>query len=142
MRKIALIVILASLSAGCYQKDANPNWNPEAEYPAWAYDAPFYYRPTEELPVAQTLGGAIDVYYSPSEYFFIRHPGGAQTRGAPRVALWTTNEETRQWRRKGYYGLEQSHFCFKADDDGWHWIRFVGPAQGSKPRDIIHVPDR
>ena len=130
MRKMAFMIVLAALACGCQPTDANKNWNPEAEYRPWTYDAPFYYRPVEDLAVVETLGNGIDVYYSPSEYFFIRHPGGAQVRGAPRVAIWTTNKETRQWRLKGYYGLEQSHFCFKADEDGPQWIRFVGPAQG------------
>lgn len=130
MRETAWVMMLAALASGCQPKDTNKNWNPETEYPAWAFDAPFYYRPVEDLPVIETLGNGIDVYYSPTPYFFIRHPGGAQTRGAPRLAIWTTNDQTRQWHRKGYYGLEQSHFCFKADGDGPQWIRFVGPAQG------------
>ena len=130
MRTMKLLILGVAFLAGCMQVDENPKWNPKAEYPAWAYDAPQYYRPTEDLQVAETLGDGIPVYYTRSEYFFVRHPGGYQLTGESRVAVWCSTDQGRRWEKVGYYGVEQSHFLFKAEADGEHWIRFVGPGQG------------
>jgi len=137
MRRLTLwsAIAVAVWAVGCTQSDKNPDWNPRAEYPPWAYDAPFYYRPTEDLKALETVADNIGVYYTRNEYFFVRHPTGYQVPGVPRVAVWYSRTQGRHWRRWGYFGVEQSHFLCKAEADGRHWIRFVGPDQG-----ICEVP--
>ena len=135
MRNTLCVVMLALTIAGCQATDTNPKWDPQAEYPPWAYDAPFYYRPSEDLPVAEVRGDGIPVYYTASRQFFIRHANGNQPPGTPRLAVWYSADAGEHWTRAGYFGVEQTHFLFEADTDGPHWIRFVGPAQG-----IVQTP--
>jgi hypothetical protein len=125
-----MLVWATALLIGCTQQDENPEWNPKANLPSWAYDAPFYYRPTEDLKVAETLDPGIPVYYSKQEYFFIQHPVGYQVTGVPRLAVYCSVNEGKDWERCGFFGAEQTHFLYKAQRDGRHWIRFVGPGQG------------
>ena len=132
MRNASGLLLLALL-AGCMQVDENPHWSPKVDYPPWAYDCPSYYRPTEELKPLEwvdTPKNRIPIYYSNSEYFFIRHPSNYSVNGEPRVAVWCSTDQGKNWQRSGYFGVEQTHFLFKAETDGPHWIRFVGPGQG------------
>lgn len=134
MRTVARIVLISALLAGCTQQDANPDYNPRKDLPAWSYDAPYYYRPTEDLqPVDPEEAGfevapGIDVYFTNSEYFFLRHPSGYQVTGEPRMAVWYSTDH-RDWQRAGYYGVEQSHFLMRAEKDAQYWVRFAGPGQ-------------
>ncbi len=131
MRQIIFTtVILAAAVGGCIQPDNNPDWDPQADMPGWTYDAPFYYRPSEELEVTEVVGDGIPVYYSYRDYFFIRHPGGSQVVGEPRVEVKYSPNRGNSWKRAGFFGVEQSHFCFQAEHDGKYWIRFIGPGQG------------
>lgn len=147
MRRVVWGILVAAvlLPTGCTLRDENPDWSPGADYPPWAFDAPVYYRPTEELPVAETLEGGIEVYYTPRDFFFIRHPDGYQLDGEPRVAVWLSTDRGGHWRRAGYFGVEQTHFLLRGEGDGPHWIRFVGPGQGTpdvlpaRPRRIYTV---
>ncbi len=125
-----LVLAAGVVCTGCVQRDENPHWNPQGDYPEWTYDAPFYYRPSQELQVAEVIGQDIPIYYTNSPYFFVVHPGGYQVIGEPRVAVWHSEQDGKEWRRAGFYGVEQTHFLFKAEHDGPHWIRFVGPGQG------------
>lgn len=127
--RLSLLTVLLVV-AGCTQPDTNPDWNPSRDLPPWAYDAPFYYRPSEDLEPVETIGEGIPVYYVRDDYFFIRHPGGYQVNGTPRVAVWCSVDAGETWNKAGYYGVEQSHFLLRARDDAPHWIRFVGPGQG------------
>ena len=141
------MVLAVATVSGCTQIDENPQWDPQADYPQWAYDAPYYYRPTEDLKAAETVGDGIPIYYSRSEYFFIKHPIGYQLNGVPRMAVWSSDDEGQNWLKAGYYGVEQSHFRFRAEADGAYWIRFVGPGQGTSevPPGVphrIYVVDR
>ncbi len=131
MRRVILITAVAAAAvSGCIQPDENPDWDPQADLPGWTYDAPFYYRPSEELQVAEVVGDGIPVYYSHRDYFFIRHPGGSQVVGEPRVEVKYSPNQGNVWKRAGFFGVEQTHFCFHAERDGNYWIRFVGPSQG------------
>lgn len=133
MRTITGVLMAMALVSGCTQVDENPHWNPQAHYPPWAYDAPFYYRPSEDMKVVEmieTAAGPIPVYYARTEYFFIKHPGGYQVSGEPRVAIWSSLDKGKTWDRVGYYGVEQAYFRYLPEADGQHWIRFVGPGQG------------
>ena len=135
MRQAFWIIILAAVvAAGCREKDENPHWNPRLDYPEWTYDAPLYYRPSQELP-SEPLPSGVEVFYSNKLYFFIKHPGGYQVRGEPRVAVWGSGDQGAHWERAGFFGVEQTHFLFKADHDGRYWIRFVGPGQ-----EIVKIP--
>jgi len=131
MRWTMWLAFALALLAGCQQADENPNWNPTADLPPWAYDAPFYYRPVQDLPVKECIDGEIAVYYTKDDYFFIRHPSGYQLNGVPRMAVWFSQDEGQHWERAGYFGVEQTHFLFRADHEGWYWIRFVGPGQAA-----------
>ncbi|MCE5326606.1 MAG: hypothetical protein LLG01_09335 [Planctomycetaceae bacterium] len=124
------LAMLTLLLGGCMMTDENPKWQPEVDFPPWAYDAPLYYRPTEDLPVVEALNG-IPVYYTRSEFFFIEHPNGYQPIGVPRVGVWYSITRGRTWEKAGFFGVEQSHFLFKGEIEGQHWIRFVGPDQGT-----------
>ena len=125
-----LTAVLGLFAAGCQFQDENPDWAPQADYPSWTYDAPFYYRPSEDLPVGEVLNG-IPVYHTRSEYFFIEHPAGYQVPGVPRLGAWYSINRGDTWNKGGFFGVEQSHFLFKGEMDGQHWIRFVGPQQGT-----------
>ena len=131
MRGASWLVILAVCLGGCTVSDENPDWDPKSEYPSWTYDAPFYYRPTEDLAPLETIGVGIPVYYTRHAYFFVRHPAAYQVSGEPRLAVWHSADDGTDWQRCGFFGVEQTHFLFEAEADGRHWIRFVGPGQGA-----------
>ena len=129
MRATLWAVIGLAALAGCQVADENPNWNPTQDYPSWAYDAPFYYRPSGDLPVAETIGTDVPVYYTSKKLFFIKHPTGYQVLNVPRIAVWYSLDEGQHWERAGYFGAEQTHFLFQAEANGPHWIRLIGPGQ-------------
>jgi len=131
MRATFKLLLLAVLAAGCTQVDENPQWNPQASFPPWAYDAPYYYRPAEELEPAETLADGVEVYFTRSRQVFVRHPDGYQVNGVPRMAVWYSTDEGRTWTKAGYFGVEQTHFRLYARSDGDYWVRFVGPGQGA-----------
>lgn len=130
MRKATWLILAAAMLAGCTVVDENPDWAPKQDLPGWTYDAPFYYRPTEELKVSEIVGQGIPVYYSRMKGVFMRHPGGYQITSAPRVCVMASSTRGDKWYKEGYYGVEQSHFLMQAENDGRYWIRFVGPGQG------------
>jgi hypothetical protein len=130
MRAIGWIIAVLVLLAGCTQVDENPKFNPSAELPSWAYDAPLYYQPSQDLEAQETVGDGIGVYYTRDQAFFIRHPGGCQINGVPRVGVYYSTDMGETWNKAGYFGVEQTHFNFLAKDDGRYWVRFVGPGQG------------
>jgi len=134
---LSLLVMLG----GCQLVDENPKWNPPQDYPSWTYDAPFYYRPSEDLPVAETVGAGIPVYYASGRLFFVKHPAGYQVPREPRIAVWCSLDEGDHWERAGYFGVEQTHFLFQAEADGRHWLRFTGPGQ-SPPKGAPAAPQR
>jgi len=142
IHKIAWMGIAAALVAGCQQIDENPHWNPMADYPPWTYDAPFYYRPSAEAQPVESVGKGIDVYYSRSDYFFAKHPGGCQLTGSPRIAVWFSTDEGKNWETAGHFGVEQTHFLFQAEKDARHWVRFVGPGQEKTAKGPVPLPHR
>ena len=142
IRNIAWLCITAAIVTGCQQVDENPHWNPRADYPAWTYDAPFYYRPSAEAQPVESVGKGIDVYYSRSGHFFAQHPGGCQLTGSPRVAVWFSIDEGKNWETAGHFGVEQTHFLFQAEQDARHWVRFVGPGQEKTAKGPVPLPHR
>jgi hypothetical protein len=131
MRRGILALILVMAAAGCQLQDENPHWNPKAQLQPWCYDAPWYYRPAEDLQPLETVGPGIPVYYVDNEYFFVKHPAGTQLNAAPRTAVWSSTDEGEHWSKQGYFGLEQTHFLCKADGDANYFLRFVGPGQAA-----------
>jgi len=142
IRNIAWLCIAAAVVTGCQQIDENPHWNPSADYPSWTYDAPFYYRPSAEAQPVEQVGKGINVYYSRSDYFFAQHPGGCQLTGSPRVAVWFSIDEGKNWEIAGHFGVEQTHFLFQAEQDARHWVRFVGPGQQKTAKGPVPLPHR
>ena len=71
---LGLLVSAALLLGGCISPDENPDWQARQEYPAWAYDAPFYYQPAQELTPVGKVGNNIPIYYVRENLAFIRHP--------------------------------------------------------------------
>ncbi|MDP6637555.1 MAG: hypothetical protein QGG42_21865 [Phycisphaerae bacterium] len=142
IRKTAWLCIAVALIAGCKQVDENPHWNPRSDYPAWAYDSPVYFRPSAEAKPVETVGKGIDVFYSRGDHFFVRHPGGSQLTGAARVAVWFSTDEGKNWETAGYFGVEQTHFLFQAEQDARHWVRFVGPGQDNVAKGPVPLPHR
>lgn len=142
IRKTAWLCIAVALIAGCKQVDENPHWNPRSDYPAWAYDSPVYFRPSAEAKPVETVGKGIDVFYSRGDHFFVRHPGGSQLTGAARVAVWFSTDEGKNWETAGYFGVEQTHFLFQAEQDARHWVRFVGPGQEKTAKGPVPLPHR
>ena len=69
-----VLVSVAVLLGGCTSPDENPDWQARQEYPAWAYDAPFYYQPAQELKPVGKVGNNIPIYYVRENLAFIRHP--------------------------------------------------------------------
>ena len=129
MRRNIYTLSVLLILGGCQVVDENTEWNPPSEYASWTYDAPFYYRPSQELPVAETIGDGIPVYYTSNPLFFVKHPTGYQPPREPRVSLWCSLDRGENWARGGFFGVEQTHFLYQSDSDGPHWIRFVGPSQ-------------
>lgn len=141
MRQVILLCLYAGSLGGCMQQDENPDWNPRADYPAWTYDAPFYYRPSVDLEPVEFVGKGIGVHYVRSDFFFIRHPGGYQLTGTPRVAVWFSTDEGQTWEKAGHFGVDQTHFLFQAENDARYWVRFVGPGQ-RKAKGPVPLPHR
>ncbi|HDY66107.1 MAG TPA: hypothetical protein ENH84_07755, partial [Phycisphaerae bacterium] len=126
----SLCLVAVWLLVGCTSSDENPDWDPQSEYPYWAYSAPIYYQPTEELKPQGKVGDNIPIYYPRDEMFFVPHPQGQQKDLHPYIAVWYSHDGGQCWKKAGYFGLSQTHFLFAADFDGQYWIRFVGPGQG------------
>jgi hypothetical protein len=131
---------------GCQSQDENTNWDPDTNFPDWTYDKPVYTEPAVEPKPYETVANNIDVYYSRSDAFFIRHPNGKQGDTRPRTAVWYSLDGGNTWLKNGFYGLYQSFYTLFAEQDGQYWIRFVGPNMGvaevppGQPHEI-HVVD-
>lgn len=156
---LGLFLVTAMILAGCTSSDENPDWQPREEYPAWAYDAPFYYQPAEELQPQEKVGNNIPIYYVREKLVFVRHPNlpadwrtsppasygkrklpKGKNKAAfmknlwkqalsPYIEVWFSQDAGQHWKRAGYFGQEQSHFLFDSGGDGTFWVRFVGAGQ-------------
>jgi len=147
------------------KKTHQPAFDPAEQYPAWAYDAPFYYRPATELgDVGETIppripGGATQ-YYVRTQTVQLPRPVKLTTTAptmtelgprtvvadlAPRIGVFWTDSGGQEWSRAGYFGISQTHFGFPTENDGAYGFRFVGPgipaAKCTPPRPhvIYHV---
>lgn len=105
-------------------------FNPPRTYPDWAYDQPEYVRPIDEpAPEPMARPGDPAHYFVNQNLVLVRQPGGYDSDETPRVALWWTDDNGRNWHKEGYFGRGQSYFPFEASCDGDYGVRFVGPGQ-------------
>ena len=146
MRALTWTIMIGALVAGCSVGGKSSDWSMDHEYPPWLYDAPFYRKPSEDLPVLETLNGT-PIYHSGREYFFIRHPDGCQVADEPRVGVWYSANQGEVWKRAGFFGAEQSHFLFRAESEGCFWVRFDRPDEEASdlspsPPHRIYIVDR
>jgi len=139
-----LAIFLSAISSTACSKMSNPfakkDRTPHAEaeapfdppntYQEWAYDAPSYVKPPQELtPEPKVKSGDPLHYFTKEKVVMIRRPEGYTPEEMPRVAIWWTDNNGFHWNKAGYFGREQSFFPFEVEDDGDYGIRFVGPGQ-------------
>ena len=128
-------------------------YDPAVQYPAWAYDAPFYYKPPKDHgdvgeTVAPSGPGEPTHYFIRSRTLYIPHPRNTATTQpagdlpemgprttpqdlAPRVGVYWTDSHGQEWVRAGHFGLGQTHFAFPAENDGVYGFRLTGPRLSS-----------
>jgi len=173
MRSVCLVVTAAvtvSLLGGCEcceksKKKQQQAFDPTEQYPEWAYDAPFYYRPASERgEIGDTdpprWPGGPTHYYVRSRTVFLPRPSRTPTTSpatptiglrtteagfAPRTGVYWTETGGLEWHKAGYFGVDQTHFAYPAENDGVYGFRFIGPqmppAKCSPPRPqvVYHV---
>lgn len=174
--RLAVVVLLVLCFLGgcsecgkpCGEQDKSafrPAFDPTEQYPEWAYDAPFYYKPARdrgdvgEVVEALRPGGPPHFYVRDKTVFLPRPPLASDSDQvpeklplrtteadlAPRVAVYWTDTGGEMWQRAGFFGLSQTHFAFPVENDGTYGFRFVGPtlppAKCSPPRPevVYHV---
>ena len=124
------------------QSDQDAPFNPTNDYPAWAYDAPSYMKPVEELsPAASVREGDPLHYFTNQKLVQVRAPADYAAEDIPRVAVWWTDNNGFHWQKAGYFGRAQSFFPFEVEEDGDYGIRFVGPGQ-APANETPAVPER
>lgn len=112
------------------RSDRDAPFDPEKNYPDWAYDSPSYMKPVAE-PVAEAGAREGDPphYFTNQKLVEIRQPSSYNNEEIPQVAIWWTNDNGFHWQKAGYFGRGQSFFPFEMEEDGDYGIRFVGPNQ-------------
>jgi len=151
-RFVCMAVLYTTLVSGvagccCGKEPKRVAFDPAEQLPEWAYDAPFYYRPSSDkgdvgdvLPPAGP-GCPVHCYTRDHVIHLPRPPVPAPTTGptrsgdrplspadfAPRIAVYVTQTGGQIWRRAGYFGLGQTYFAFPAEDEGVYGFRFSGP---------------
>ena len=143
---IAALLLSATMWAGCSNHKGPAPFEPAQQYPGWAYDAPFYYRPAGELQPQPRLRPDDPLHYFVNrQTVLIKRPGGHDPRKAPRIAVYYTDNAGYLWQKAGYFGIEQMHFALPVDSDGEYGIRFLGPGQPeaktipARPERVYHV---
>ncbi len=139
---VALLIVLSTtacsehMPAPFWKKDRTAKSDPDAPfdppntYHEWAYDAPQYMKPAQELtPEPKVKPGDPLHYFTKDKVVMIRRPEGYTPEETPRVAIWWTDNNGFHWNKAGYFGRQQSFFPFEVKDDGDYGIRFVGPGQ-------------
>jgi hypothetical protein len=134
-RNLLIIMVLWLIGAGCQQplhkRQAEMPPDPGETLPAWAFDAPYYFRPPPDAVPAKASKPDRDLpdhYFVRKPVFLVERPDNQVALDrVPRIAVWWTNTNGCEWTRAGYFGLGQTHFPFVAGDDGDYGVRFVGP---------------
>jgi hypothetical protein len=146
---VTVVIVLLAAGACCSKKTKHhAAYDPSEQFPEWAYDAPFYYRPASPLgDIAETVPpagpGCPTEYFTRDRIIYLQRPPGPpvttapghdpKTRFtpselAPRYAVYWTDSSGQMWNRAGYFGLCQTHFAFQVENDGTYGFRFVGPS--------------
>jgi hypothetical protein len=123
------LIIVVGVS-GCGKKE--PPYK-SSSFPDWSYDKPFYFVPADSaLPISDFK---IDPKptYTRNTLLSIPKPNISDNRKAPRTAIWVTKTDGMTWEKVGYFGLQQTHFVYHTDGDGYYGFRFIGP--GIPPAD-------
>ncbi|MFH1417526.1 MAG: hypothetical protein ABII12_04470 [Planctomycetota bacterium] len=122
--------------------DRDAEFDPPNLYPEWAYDSEHYMRPAEDLQPEPRVKRDDPLHYFTNErVVMIRQPSGYTPENTPRVAVWWTDNNGFHWQKAGYFGRQQTHFPFEAEDDGDYGVRFVGPGQPSAEQ-VSAYPER
>ncbi len=149
-RVASTAVILSLLICGyigCNDNHKRMTYDPAEQFPEWAYDAPFYYRPASEKgdigheqPPAGP--GCPTHYYTKDRILYLPRPavGPVTSRPdrtvekrfssselAPRIGVYVTDCGGEVWKRAGYFGQCQTHFVYNTENDGSYGFRFAGP---------------
>ncbi len=171
VRTVLAGTVLLALLGGCdccekkTKQKRQQAFDPAEQYPEWAYDAPYYYRPAMdrgdvgEAVLPEEPGGTAH-YYVRSRTVYLPRPEEALKNApskpdadsrtvvedfAPRIGVYWSDSWGEFWSRAGYFGLGQTHFAFPAENDGIYGFRFVGPglrpAMSSPPQPhvVYHV---
>ena len=96
-------------------------------YPEWSYDKPFYYKPVDGVPALDTFSGKAPDIYTDKMLLEIPRPKAGDSKKAPRIAIWMTEDSGIHWKRIGFFGLQQPYFPYRVEKDGKYGIRFIGP---------------
>ncbi len=125
------LILLCACEQPLHQRQASMPPDLAETLPEWAFDAPYYFRPSPDAVPREASQPNADLpqhYYVRERVFMIERPNNdVPASRVPRVAVWWTNTNGGQWTRAGYFGLGQTHFPFVGGDDGDYAIRFVGP---------------
>ncbi len=126
--------------------DRDAEFDPPNLYPEWAYDSEHYMRPAEDLqPEPRVKRDDPLHYFTNDRVVMIRQPSGYTPENTPRIAVWWTDNNGFHWQKAGFFGRQQTHFPFEAEDDGDYGIRFVGPGQpaaeqvSAYPERVYHI---
>lgn len=158
MQKLA-VAVLVFFSAGCADvkspfaaKSRSPRStepiadDPPNTYPGWAYDAPEYVRPADELTPEPKADPTAPLHFFTNEkVVMIRRPEMFDADEVPRVAVWWTENNGFHWTKAGYFGRHQPFFPFEVREDGDYGVRFVGPGHEPEihkrpfPQRVYHV---
>jgi len=158
---VVVLPLLGIAACCCSKKPKKAAFDPAEQYPEWAYDAPFYYRPATEYGdigerVPPAGPGCPVHFYTRDRYIYLPRPKDIPVVSAagrtpearftsadlaPRIAVYWTTSNGLDWRRAGYFGVSQTHYVFEPENDGTYGFRFVGPglpaAQSSPPRPMV-----
>src|SRR5262249_19847289 len=132
-RLLLSIAALAGLIAagGCNQpspfklkeakvrSDREAPYNPQENYPEWAYDKPSYVKPTSDLqPEVKAREEDPLNYFTNKKLFPVRQPTNYKPEEIPRVAVWYSDNNGFDWKRAGYIGRSETYYWFDASGDG------------------------
>lgn len=128
------------------QSDCEAPFDPETQYPGWAYDEPEYVKPAGALtPEPRVKKGDPLHYFTNKTIVPVRQPSGYVPEEIPRIAIWWTDNNGFHWHKAGHFGRQQSFFPFEVEEDGDYGVRFVGPGQEAAmhalayPERVYHV---
>lgn len=131
----SFLFAIVPLIGGCcnsQEKDEYPKLTDKAT-PEWSYDQPYYVKPADGVDSLENFDGRIVEHHTSSRLLQIPRPAVGDPKKAPRIAIWLTKDGGINWKRIGYFGLQQQYFPYEVRTDDVYGIRFMGP--GIPPAD-------